>query len=193
MTSKVHLTGYVYCVMNNVDEKLYVGSTVTTLRLRMQAHQCSARRNMLTALHVHIRAIGVKHFFIVPLQCFNNITIPALRRCEGYAIQIMNADLNKNIAGRTPDEYTIDNVAKRQEFKKLHAVRLKNRKLELRSTDDQLMKSAARSKQFYIDNREKILLRQRIVMQCVCGYTHTKVNKSTHMKSSRHLAALAAQ
>jgi hypothetical protein len=214
MSSKVYANGFIYCIMNIIDSELYVGSTTKTLKERMRSHLCDSRCGRNSLLWTQMRLIGGEHFFIVPLQQFTNIPMRELRKHEGAAMHLMQSTLNKNIAGRTQKEYKllpgrkeVDIISKKK-YALEHIVEIGNKRkiyyqenkdnikaqrLIQRSTAEQLVKTAARSKQFYVDNRERILARQRIVMQCDCGFTHTKVNRSTHMKSSRHLAAIAAQ
>ena len=51
----------VYRIVNDVDEKVYIGSTTTELWHRMSQHRADARKGEKSPLYEHMRKIGVEH------------------------------------------------------------------------------------------------------------------------------------
>ena len=54
----------VYRIVNDVDDKVYIGSTTTELWHRMSQHRADARKGEKSPLYEHMRKIGVEHFKI---------------------------------------------------------------------------------------------------------------------------------
>lgn len=46
------------------------------------------------------------------------------------------------------------------------------------------------SKEYYVNNKIKLLEDKKQKVICECGITYTKTNKQQHMNSAKHLAAL---
>ena len=55
----------VYKLINDVDDKVYIGSTTSKISKRMTEHRKSAREGRTSKLYQYMRAIGVQHFKIV--------------------------------------------------------------------------------------------------------------------------------
>lgn len=73
----------VYRVVNDIDDKVYVGSTTTELWHRMSQHRADARKGMQSPLYDLMREYGVGHFHI---QRVKLSTADALKRDEEVAI-----------------------------------------------------------------------------------------------------------
>ena len=58
----------VYKIVNDVDEKVYVGSTTTELWHRMSQHRADARKGCASPLYDLMRKYGVEHFKIVRVK-----------------------------------------------------------------------------------------------------------------------------
>jgi len=54
----------IYKVTNNIDNKIYIGSTSKTLVERFKEHLYNATRNYTIKLHIHMRQLGFEHFNI---------------------------------------------------------------------------------------------------------------------------------
>ena len=70
-----------------------------------------------------------------------------------------NECVNIEIPGRTKNEWNEDNKEKRKE----------------------------KSKQYYIDNKEKLNEKRSEKTDCQCGGKYTQANKSVHLKSKKHI------
>ena len=58
----------VYKIVNDVDDKVYVGATFQTLAQRMTKHRLAANQGKTRRLYNHMRAIGIGHFDILLLE-----------------------------------------------------------------------------------------------------------------------------
>jgi hypothetical protein len=91
---------------------------------------------------------------------------------QGEYVKSLNC-INKNIPGRTDKEYYQDNKVKILDYKK-----------EYYETNKENMNEI--SKQYFKDNKERLNEKNA----CECGGHYTFKNKSTHLKSIRHLKYL---
>lgn len=73
----------VYKIVNDIDDKVYVGSTTTELWHRMSQHRADARKGCQAPLYDLMREYGVEHFRIVRVK---TSTMETLRRDEEAAI-----------------------------------------------------------------------------------------------------------
>jgi hypothetical protein len=99
-----YLNGRIYCIRNNVDDDVYVGSTCQSISKRMAKHRGSMNEPKRdTKIYVKMRELGADNFYIELIEecpCENK---EQLRKREGHFIREMGT-LNKNIAGRTVQE-----------------------------------------------------------------------------------------
>lgn len=61
--------GYIYKIVNDVNDKIYIGQTKRTLETRWEEHQKNAiNPNSHSKLYQAMREIGIKHFTIVLIE-----------------------------------------------------------------------------------------------------------------------------
>jgi hypothetical protein len=72
----------VYKVINDVDDKVYIGSTTCAISKRMSEHRKNSRRNNNSKLYNHMRALGVQHFKIVCIREYTDISKERLHNRE---------------------------------------------------------------------------------------------------------------
>ena len=156
--------GKVYKVVNNVDDEIYVGSTVLTLSKRLDAHRqgskVPARQNI--ALYKKMIEIGQHHFSIYLLVDCPCDSREQLLRKEREYVELLKPTLNMTMPGRSDQE---------------------GMKLYYQKNKDELK---ARAKEYHENNKDYILQRNNQKMQCTCGHTYTHGNKSTHLKTAYH-------
>ena len=92
--------GKIYKILNNIDDEIYVGSTIKTLSQRMASHRCLANFNPYNKLYKHMIDIGIDKFYIELVENYPCTDVYELRSREGYYIREIGT-LNKNVAGRT--------------------------------------------------------------------------------------------
>ena len=84
----------VYKVINDIDEMVYVGSTIAKLSKRMTDHRKNARNGDKSKFYKHMRDIGIEHFKIVCVREYTDISKERLQAKE--AKYIMRYDTVKN-------------------------------------------------------------------------------------------------
>ena len=78
--------GYIYKIINDIDDKVYIGKTTRTLKVRFQEHCYEKRGN--SKLHNAIQKYGAEHFSIICLEeCDNSL----LNEREHYWIDFYQA------------------------------------------------------------------------------------------------------
>ena len=90
--------------MNDVDDTVYVGSTVVGLSDRKSKHRWEAKRNSKYKVHDHMRNVGVEHFYIELIENYPCNNIEELTAKEGEWIRAIGT-LNQVVAGRTDKQY----------------------------------------------------------------------------------------
>ena len=159
--------GKIYKVVNNVDDEIYVGSTVLKLSKRLDAHRQASkvplRQNV--PLYKKMVEIGPKNFSIyllVDCQCDNK---EQLLRKEREYVEKLKPSLNKASPWRDDGE------------------QLEVMKLYYQTNREEIKRNNA---EYHKKNREHILTRNNQKIQCTCGHTYSHGNKSTHLKTAYH-------
>ena len=60
----------IYKLVNNVDDKIYVGSTCNTLRQRLSGHKIDAKRHPTFPVYQYINTIGFDNVEIILIENF---------------------------------------------------------------------------------------------------------------------------
>ena len=174
--SKDFSKGKIYCIRNNIDDEIYIGSTTQPLSKRFQKHRGSiinCKRQRL--LYDKMLEFGKDNFYIELVEEYPCENIEQLNRREGEMIREMKSTLNKQVAGRTINEWREDNKDYLREDKRLYHLQNKDRFND-------------RSRKWHEDNREKANTYKAKVMECPCGVSYTQSHKSRHLKSKYHQA-----
>ena len=143
-----------------VDSLIYVGSTVERLCVRMARHRASSKRYecMDYRLYQEVNKTNWDDWFIELYEDCPCESKEQLNKREGQIIREI-ATLNKRVAGRTKQEYYLENAARLNENKKQYrrenAERIKERRKEYCQENAERIKEI--SKEYYRDNCEKII------------------------------------
>ena len=167
----------IYCIRNTENDLTYIGSTTQKLSRRMAEHRthlnCEHPKGM--KLYEAMRELGRDTFYIELIENYECNNLEELRKREGELIRQHKPDLNKNIAGRTPDEYrneNRDNILKqKKQYNENNRDKIKqyyqNNKERIQTYQQAYYKQAdkekanARSREVYLLNKETILLRRK--------------------------------
>ena len=121
--------GKIYKILNNIDDNVYVGSTVKTLSQRMAQHRSATKIKQHNKLYKHINELGVENFYIELIENYSCNDVYELRAREGHFIREI-ATLNNCIAGRTQKEYLETHKEEKQLYdNKYRAEHIEKKKL----------------------------------------------------------------
>lgn len=148
----------IYCIRNDIDDDVYIGSTTQALSKRMVKHRCSAKTQPdKMKITKKMNELGVEHFYIeliVECPCEN---IEQLRRIEGEYIRKL-ATINDKIAGRTMKEYNEDNKDHifqiKKQYREANKETIRQKKKEYREANKEIL--AEKSKKYQEANKERI-------------------------------------
>ena len=114
------MIGMIYVIKNTVNNMLYVGSTSGELNIRMKQHLRDMYKHPNIKLYRATKEFQHSNFYINLLEEFACENIRQLRKQEGKYIRIIKPELNKNIAGRSVEEYKEDNKDALRVYRKLY-------------------------------------------------------------------------
>jgi hypothetical protein len=160
----------IYKIDNDIDQLIYVGSTIQPLNQRFTNHKCASKLHPNIKLYKHFAKLGVEHFKIKLIKnypCAGKLEL-AIEE-ERYKI-MLNAQLNTRRAHRTAEQ-------QKEQDNDWHAQNYQNNRAKIN-----LKHSEYREK-----NRAKI---NESLLCKVCGKTYTRSCKARHCRSKRHQKCL---
>lgn len=178
MTTNKYSNGKIYRLVNNVDDKEYIGSTIQTLTQRKSGHRVKAKKHADRRVYKHLNEIGFDNVEIILLENFPCSNKDELKRRERYFIETLKPDLNMAIPNRTRQEWREDNPEKVRDFaakyreeypekvrdttaKYREANREKLREKNAKYREANREKERERNAKYKEMNREKVLAQQR--------------------------------
>ena len=87
--------GKIYKLVNSVDDKIYIGSTCSTLAKRKSAHKGTCKREIGRRVYAHLSTIGWDKIDIVLIESFPCNSKEELFKREHYWIDTLKPQLNK--------------------------------------------------------------------------------------------------
>ena len=108
--SRDYSNGKIYCIRNNVDDDIYIGSTTQALSKRMVKHRSKVESKEANhyKLYQKMKNIGVENFYIELIKDFPCETLEQLRAEEGKFIREMGT-LSFMVAGRDRKQHYEEN------------------------------------------------------------------------------------
>ena len=137
-----YANGKVYRLVNNVDEKFYIGSTCNPLHKRKNGHKRDAAKFPEQPVYKHLNTIGWDNVEIILIESYPCNSKAELEARERYWIEFMKPVLNKVIPTRTPKE-------RYQATPEIFIQRAKKR-YEMKSNE-----ILQQQKKYYEENKEK--------------------------------------
>jgi group I intron endonuclease len=104
-----YANGQIYKIVNNVDDKIYVGSTCTILAKRKVQHKAKAKIYPDRTLYAHCNVVGWTNVQIILVEAFPCANKQELQQRERYWIDQLKPVLNVSIPTRTRQEHYLDN------------------------------------------------------------------------------------
>ena len=73
--------GYIYCITNQINNKQYIGKTLSTVKKRFKEHCRDSKKNKLCnrPLYLAMRKYGIENFSVETLEEVNNPSDLAIR------------------------------------------------------------------------------------------------------------------
>ena len=194
----------IYKIWNNTNDKLYIGSSCSTLGNRMAKHRYNARNSTENSLmYDEMRRLGIANFFIELMEETPCQNIEQLRAIEGKYIRKFGT-LNKVIAGRTHEEWCDENREYKNKMDRIYHQNHKEQNREnnkkWRENNKEYKKQKAeeyeqknkeiikeKKARYYLKVREK--LSEEVVCE-ICGTTGQKRTIKQHERSKQHQQAL---
>tara|TARA_Y100000361_G_scaffold140513_1_gene144701 strand:+ start:426 stop:1085 length:660 start_codon:yes stop_codon:yes gene_type:complete len=161
--------GKIYTIRCHDDDNLiYVGSTIQPLSVRWGGHKRDCKKdNPEISIDKLMKQNGIDLYYIELFENFPCNSKEQLRKKEGE-VQRQIATVNKNIAGRTLQEYYIDNkqkIAERhKKYNQNHKEKIAEKKKKYRANQNK-EEVAKYQKNYYNDNKEKIAEKNNIYYQ----------------------------
>jgi len=164
----------IYVIRNGMNEKLYVGSTTSSLSKRMVQHRSDAKTNRPGyefPLYVAMRELGIEHFYIELLEDFPCERKEQLNKKEGERIREMKTlapiGYNARIAGRSVETWHAEHPEKTKTAKQAYedrnrvALNAKSRARYSENLDANRASARERSNKSYVVNAEAIKAKAR--------------------------------
>jgi hypothetical protein len=182
--------GKIYTIRCKYDDSLiYVGSTVERLCVRMARHRASSKQDKCInfPLYQEVNKTNWDDWFIELYEDCPCESKEQLNKREGQIIREI-ATLNKQVAGRTKQEYYRDNCEKINEKKKQYhrdnAAYFNEKKKQYRRENAERIKEW--KKEYHRENSALINERQREKINCECGAIITRCGFARHKRSDKH-------
>ena len=184
--------GKIYTIRSPLTDKVYVGSTVNKLSKRFNEHK-SGYKGYKNGSGKYIAVydifdIDIEGAYIELHEYYSCNNKQELNRREGEVTRMTPNFVNKNIAGRTNNEYHLDNKEKRNEQNRqyyrdnIERHRERNRQYHL----DNKEKRNEYSKKYNQENKERIKELAARKTECQCGTILNIYCISRHLKTKKH-------
>ena len=161
--SMTYQNGKHYCIRNDVDDDIYVGSTTQLLCKRMVAHRAKVKSKPHYKLYVKMIELGIEHLYIELIENYPCDNKEELRKREGHYIRERET-INTLIAGRTKTEWTNENKehvkATQKQYYNDNKEEMQKQHKEYREEHKDEIK--VWKKEHYETNKEDILAKQKV-------------------------------
>lgn len=182
--------GKIYKIENDIDDEIYIGSTIQPLSVRWGGHKNDCKRffNSSCRLYELMRLYGEEHFKIILVKSVKCENKEELKMYEAKYIREMGT-LNIQIPGRTKKEYNNDNVEKFKVYHKQKYIKnkdeiLEQRKMYREANKDKLLQQR---KMYRETNKDKISNeRKQKKYECDCGSVVRHSDKAIHLRTKKH-------
>lgn len=177
------------------DRDLYVGSTKQPLSKRMAKHRISCKGGIRYKIYEVMRVNGYDFQYVL-LDSYEVNNRDEQRKYEQHHIDLLQPNLNEIRAYRSPE------VTKRwwKQHRETHKDKIKTEKKQYYNRNKNEINAKCKQynqshkeeiskygKQYHEANKVKIKAYQKTKMECDCGGGYTRVHKSRHLRSQKHI------
>ena len=175
----------IYKIIDNTDDKIYIGCTCKTLKERLLGHK-SDYKKYLKGLRSNMTSFDIlknNDYKIELLEDCKIKTKDELTSRERHFIE-HNDCVNKVIPGRTDKEYRDANKENKKQYYDLNKEHLIEKKKIYRDANKEKIDNY--QKAYRITNRDKIREHKNQKYNCQCGGQYTHDHKARHLRTDRH-------
>ena len=168
------LRGKIYKIVCNITGEVYIGSTTKTLEERLRGHEYDYKHFLQGSYHFvsSFNIIEQGDYRIELIEEFEVESKDELRKIEGQYQRDFDC-VNKNIAGRTVQEYRQEHRDYYKDYNKQYYQEHKEEILEYQQKYRQ-------------EHRDELKRKANQKIDCECGGKFTLSNKSLHLKTKKH-------
>jgi len=186
------IKGKVYCIRNTINDKIYVGSTIQGLSVRMAEHRRRSKKNNNMKIYFALRELGVNNFYIELIENYDCKTKEELRAREQYYIRLYDCfknGYNNNCAKRD----VIKNQEMLEYYKNYNEKRYEENKDQINKRNKKFYENnkvniSEYSREYYIKNKDHINNRNKDYNNrnkdkiSECSKNHYEKNKESILK-----------
>lgn len=184
----IYKKALIYILKSNNTNLVYIGSTSRTCYKRFCGHKQQYAQYLKGDGQKYVSSFEIfknGDCYIEKIEEFKNISKNELRKKEGDYIKKYVDAVNKNIAGRTDEEYAIYYKKKRVEIDRKRYIKNKDKFHEYyEKNKENILKHRHDN---YLKNKIDINKKRYEKIPCNCGMEYTKSHKSRHFKTNFHL------
>jgi len=172
--------GFIYRIDNDVNSDFYIGSTTRKLCKRMADHRGHSKQERYKnrAIYKLMNEIGVEHFKIYLVEEVKFNSKQELVAREGHYIRTLKPTLNKNVAGRTYEEwYEANREQLIEQMKQYNKQYYENNKEQVKSYQEANKdKIIEYRKSYYLQNKQKLLEQMKKTREAKKNYLTSLIN-----------------
>jgi len=187
----------IYKIVSNIHPLPYYGSTINSLKFRMQQHESAYRKKTYyAACHIFFDIGDYQIRLVENFPCNNR---KELQKREDYyinkypCINKRRASINQEYAEYFK-QYRINNKERIRQINKQYYE--KNRAKIKQNQKQYRINNKAKfneySKQYYQQNKAKLKQKFNKKFNCACGGRYTNANKARHLRTEKHKQYLIA-
>ena len=190
-----YATSKIYKLVNNVDDKIYVGSTCNELRKRKRDHKSKSVCCPDRQVYKHLNAVGWVNVEIILIESYVCTNKDELHKRERHWIDELKPELNKYIPTRTDKQYRDDNKEYNNQRSKIY--RSENKEHIKQTNKIYRENNNEHIKQYKEDHKEHIKQydnqryhNNKKMRTCICGSTYNQYKLSSrtrHYNSNKHI------
>jgi group I intron endonuclease len=188
MTEKVNMytKGKIYKIVNDVNDDIYIGSTVKQLSNRMAGHRSHSKILDNAKVYEFMRLIGVEHFDIILLESFPCNSKEELRAREHYYISTLKPVLNTNDSIDDVEKRIKNHRASSKLYAETHKSDISIKNIVYYEQNKQVI--CEKVKKYRDANKAKINASQKKLIKCdACNIDILKHHSSRHNKTKKHI------
>jgi len=176
----------IYILRSSQTDKVYVGSTIQSLKERLRQHKKSLKRGSCITSSKIVCYDDVE---IVLLEDYPCNSKAELSKKEGEYIRELNC-VNIRVAGRTKEQYRIDNKEQTAKTVKMYYEKHKDKILKYAKEyrNENKEKIAEYQRTYKEKNKEKLQQKQKQEIFCyACKCNVRKYRLKRHQRTKKHI------